>query len=45
MQIMQKPVYEKIYVQEIAAVNLLKIYFLKNAKTLCKPNKRDLNRH
>ena len=35
---------KKIYVHEIATVNLSKIYFLKNAKKTCKPNKRDLNR-
>ena len=35
---------KKIYVHEIAAVNLSKIYFLKNAKKACKPNNRDLNR-
>ena len=29
---------------EIAAVDLSKIYFLKNAKKICKPNNRDLNR-
>ena len=34
---------KKLYVHEIAAVNLSKIYFLKNAKKTCKPNKRDLN--
>ena len=35
---------KKFYVREIAAVNLSKIYFLKNAKKTCKPNKHDLNR-
>ena len=35
---------KKIYVNEIAAVNLSKIYFLKNAKKICKPSNRDLNR-
>ena len=35
---------EKIYVHEIVAVNLSKIFFLKNAKKTCKPNNRDLNR-
>ena len=36
--------YTKIfYVQEIAAVNLSKIYFLKNAKKIYKPNNHDLN--
>ena len=44
MQIPQKLVYGKFYVHEIAAVDLSKIYFLKNAKKTCKPNNRDLNR-
>ena len=44
LQIPQKLVYEKFYVHEIDAVNLSKIYFLKNAKKTCKPNNRDLNR-
>ena len=35
---------KKTYVDEIAAVNLSKMYFLKNAKKKCKPNNRDLNR-
>ena len=35
---------KKFYVHEIAAVNLSKIYFLKNAKKTSKPNNRDLNR-
>ena len=35
MQIPQKLVYEKFYVNEIAAVDLSKIYFLKNAKKTC----------
>ena len=35
---------KKCYVNEIAAVNLSKIYFLKNAKKTCKPNSRNLNR-
>ena len=39
-----KNFWRKIYVHEIAAVNLSKIYFLKNAKKTCKPNNRDLNR-
>ena len=34
----------KFYVHEIAAENLSKIYFIKNAKKTCKPNNRDLNR-
>ena len=35
---------KKFYIHEIAAVNLLKIYFLKNAKKTFKPVNRDLNR-
>ena len=35
---------KKFYVHEIAAVDLSKIYFLKNAKKTCKPNNHDLNR-
>ena len=35
---------KKNYMHEIAAVNLSKIYFLKNAKKTCKPNNGDLNR-
>ena len=35
---------KKFYVHEIAAENLSKIYFLKNAKETCKPNNCDLNR-
>ena len=35
---------KKFYVHEIAAVDLSKIYFLKNAKKTCKSNNRDLNR-
>ena len=31
------------YFHQIAAVDLSKIYFLKNAKKTCKPNNRDLN--
>ena len=34
--------YEKFYVHEIAAVDLSKIYFLKNAMKTSKPNDRDL---
>ena len=41
LQILQKLVYKKFYVHKIAAVNLSKIYFLKNAKKTCKPNNRD----
>ena len=44
MQIPQKFVHEKFYVHEIVAVNLLKIYFLKNAKKTCKANNHELNR-
>ena len=35
---------KKCYVHEFAAVNLSKVYFLKNAKKPCKPNNRELNR-
>ena len=35
---------KKCYVHEIAALNLSKIYLLKNAKKTCKPNSRNLNR-
>ena len=47
MQIPQRLVYEnftytkKCYVYEIAAVDLSKFYFLKNAKKTCKPNNRE----
>ena len=34
---------KKIYVHEIAAVDLSNIYFLKNAKKTCKPNNCNLN--
>ena len=44
LQMPQILVYEKFYVHEIAAINLSKIYFLKNAKKTCKPKNRDLNR-
>ena len=44
LQIPQKLVYENYNVHKIASVNLPEIYFLKNAKKLCKPNNRDLNR-
>ena len=40
----QKLLYEKFYEHETAAVNLLKIYFLKNTKKTCKPNNHNLNR-
>ena len=43
LQIPQKLVYEKFYVHEISAVNLSKIYFLKNPEKTCKPSNRDLN--
>ena len=36
-------VVKRFYLPESAAVNLSKIYFLKNAKKTCKPNNRDLN--
>ena len=50
LPISQKLVFEnftytnKFYVHEIAAVNLSKVYFLKNAKKTCKPKNQDLNR-
>ena len=44
LQITQKVMYEKVYVNEITAVNLSEIYFLKNAKKTCKRNNRSLNR-
>ena len=44
LQIPQKIVYEKFYVHEIAAVNLSKIYFLKDARKARKRNNRDLDR-
>ena len=34
---------KKFYLYKIAAVNLSKIYFLKNAKKTCKRNNHDLN--
>ena len=34
---------KNFYVNEIAIVNLSKIYFLKNAEKTSKPNNRDLN--
>ena len=40
----QKVVYEKFYVHEIAAVDLSKICFLKNAMKTCKRKNCDLNR-
>ena len=33
--------FEKFYLREIAAVDLSKIYFQKNAKKACKPTNRD----
>ena len=44
LQIPQKVMYDKFYVHETVAANLSKIYFVKNAKKTCKPNKRDLTR-
>ena len=46
LQIPLKLVYKKFYVHEkkLRRRNLSKIYFLKNAKKTCEPNKRDLNR-
>ena len=44
LQILQKIVHEKFYVHEIAAVNLSKLFFLKNAKKTSKPNNCNLNR-
>ena len=44
LKIPQKLLYEKLYVHETAAVDLLKIYFLKNAKKTYKPNNRNFNR-
>ena len=44
LPIPQKLVYENFYVHEIVAVNLSKLYFLKNAKKTCKPSNRDLTR-
>ena len=35
---------KKFYVHEITAVDISKIYFLKNEKKTCKPNNRDFNR-
>ena len=42
LQIPRKLVYEEFYEHDIAAVNLSKIYFLKNVKKTCKPDNRDL---
>ena len=44
LQIPQKIMYETFYIDEIAAVNLAKIYFLKIAKKTSKPNNRNLYR-
>ena len=50
LQIPQKLLHEKFYVREkiLGTRNwrrkFIKIYFLKNAKKICKPNNRDLNR-
>ena len=38
-------VVKKINTHETVAVNLSKIYFLKNAKKTCKSDNRDLNRN
>ena len=35
---------KKFYVHETAALNLSKVYLLKNARKACKPNNHDLNR-
>ena len=43
LRIPEKLVFKKFYVHEIAAVNLSKVYFLKNAKKTCKPNNHVLN--
>ena len=37
-------VVKNFYIHETTAVNLSKIYFLKDAQKTCKPNNRDLNR-
>ena len=42
LQILQKLVYEEFFVHETAAVDLSKIYFLKNAKKTCKHRARSL---
>ena len=42
-QILQKSVYEKLYVHKIADIILSKIELLRNAKKTCKPNNRNLN--
>ena len=34
---------KKFHIHEISAINLSKIYFLKNAKKTCKPNNHDFN--
>ena len=44
LQIPQRFVYGKCYIHVLAAVDISKIYFLKNAKKTCKPNNCDLNR-
>ena len=45
LHIPQKLVYEKFDVpKNILRIKFIKIYFVKNAKKICKPNKRDLNR-
>ena len=40
---LQKPGHEKFYAHDIAAVNLWKIFFQKNAKKICTPSNRGLN--
>ena len=34
---------KKFYADKIAAIDLSKIYFLKNVNKTCKPNNRNLN--
>ena len=34
---------KKFHIHKISAINLSKIYFLKNAKKTCKPNNHDFN--
>ena len=45
LQIPEKLAYEKFYEHEIAVESLSKIYLLKNAKKICKPNNCNLNRN
>ena len=44
VEVYKVAVVKKFYVPEIVALNLSKLYFLKNSKKTCKPNDRDLNR-